>query len=640
MESRDTDAVVLKPMRRTRAEERIAVEYPVKPPPKKLRISEEIPFDAYGSDYRNQVFSLSCYDNRADTWDLSQRQRQWKEHPDGPSDNTPSGRYCRWNAAANHGATSSTRSREDDYPFTSGDNDIRYSNEVACHADGIPFTTDKYLVRFTDRDPDGLATNGYVGLDGRDGYYRENTTCTSQDTYSRESKSDVGCFGSRSAIYGDPSRFTDQCFTSGDGDDDHTVETYPQSQCQNNVEVKNKVTTSKMEWAISTKPKLPVSHHAKNFVASKSGPNKVFPNGTELTPQEDEEALAQSRAVATAADSTFVKSIGETSACIKQDTCGTAEESGGDSTSGCALTSGDNHETSSTNGAASESPGAEAAPWQIGPQACPSGYATVLKSLTLHSALQGLHTRRRKLKWPLPIPLLVKPRDKSASLRSVDYALLSQCVYLAAQEEVHAQTLDEKGWLRIFVATPRAAHFLVQTETLAGVLVKCSVVSSYTNSIGYIRSVPRRYTDTAIFEMLQEEGVICAQRQSGFMCYRKGAVRDVATGTVVLTFLPDRRLPTTVTVGLLTFEVLQRLSLPTQCFNCQRFGHYAEQCKMPISCKVCAGVHLYSECTKKDQPRCVNCGEPHPSTYWKCPVRLARASSDPRNSLVETLVKV
>ncbi|XP_075525073.1 uncharacterized protein LOC142557251 isoform X2 [Dermacentor variabilis] len=379
------------------------------------------------------------------------------------------------------------------------------------------------------------------------------------------------------------------------------------------------------------------SNHMR-YVELNGGSDEVYVSGTEFVPQ-NTETLSSSQSTAVVAAPVLVNGFGETSDGDKEASPGAAQQCG-DRNSGLAVTAETGDTTSAAKAATTES-GSEPTdiPWEIGPQACPTGYSAQLKSLATHVAIAASMPRREKLKWPLPIPLLMRPRDKELTFRDIEYNWLSQCVFFVAQEEVHAQTLDEKGWLRIFAKSPRAAHNLVQTQALAGILVKCTVVNSYTDSLGYVRNVPRRYTNTALFEMLQDEGVICAQRQTGFMRYESGAVGDVATGTVLLTFLPDRRIPRTVNIGLISYEVTRRLTLPLQCYNCQRFGHLAKECKLPISCRLCAGTHTYLQCTSRDKPQCVNCGEAHPSTYWRCPMRLAQASSEPRNWWLEDCVK-
>ncbi|XP_037529293.1 uncharacterized protein LOC119406633 [Rhipicephalus sanguineus] len=380
-----------------------------------------------------------------------------------------------------------------------------------------------------------------------------------------------------------------------------------------------------------------------NMAVFNSSSNEAFASVPEFFPPKVLEALSstQTPIVATTYEPTIVNGSGERPDLQKEVSPGTVGERVRDDSSGSATTTEDSLTAPSVKvGTLGVSSAEEiAVPWEIGPQACPGGCTEEMRSLELHAALEGLKPSERKLKWPLPIPLFVKPRDKSLSFRFIDYGWLSQCVYLAAQEEVFAQTLDHRGWLRIFVKSTRAAHNLVQMETLAGMRVKCSVVNSYSNSVGYVRNVPRRYTDTALFEILQDQGVICAQRQSGFIRYNNASVGDTATGTVVLTFLPDRRLPTTVTIGLISYEVTRRLTLPIQCFNCQRLGHYAKNCTMSIACRLCGGAHYYTECKDRNKPHCVNCGEAHPSTYWRCPVRLTFASSDSRNSWLESAVK-
>ncbi|XP_077498206.1 uncharacterized protein LOC144108858 [Amblyomma americanum] len=276
---------------------------------------------------------------------------------------------------------------------------------------------------------------------------------------------------------------------------------------------------------------------------------------------------------------------------------------------------------------------------EIGPRLFPNGYVTKAESLILQASLDAVQWKQQKLKWPLPIPINIKVQNRNMSFRNIDYDYVTQCVYRAAREEVCAQGIDKNGRLQVFVKSPRAASNLLQMEDVAGVAVQCSIAPGYTDTIGYIRGVPRSYSETALFELLQDEGIICAKRQVGYLRYYNGAVGSMITRTVVLVFLPDRRLPQSVTIGHVSYEVIRRLKLPTQCFNCQRFGHYARDCVDPVSCRLCAGSHAYEDCFQKNKPRCTNCRGNHASTFWRCPVRLAFTSADPRNAFVRNLLK-
>jgi hypothetical protein len=66
---------------------------------------------------------------------------------------------------------------------------------------------------------------------------------------------------------------------------------------------------------------------------------------------------------------------------------------------------------------------------------------------------------------------------------------------------------------------------------------------------------------------------------------------------------------------------------PTQCHNCQQFGHVWANCRQPPRCFWCGGGHLHKECPEKQNPNstpaCCNCrlaeGEKaHPDNYWGC----------------------
>ncbi|KAG5872876.1 hypothetical protein JTB14_013028 [Gonioctena quinquepunctata] len=58
-----------------------------------------------------------------------------------------------------------------------------------------------------------------------------------------------------------------------------------------------------------------------------------------------------------------------------------------------------------------------------------------------------------------------------------------------------------------------------------------------------------------------------------------------------------------------------------QCYNCQRFGHSALNCKADPICRHCAGAHESREHKKDEntQIECIDCGGSHKSNYRGCP---------------------
>ncbi|GBN56332.1 Nucleic-acid-binding protein from transposon X-element [Araneus ventricosus] len=66
-----------------------------------------------------------------------------------------------------------------------------------------------------------------------------------------------------------------------------------------------------------------------------------------------------------------------------------------------------------------------------------------------------------------------------------------------------------------------------------------------------------------------------------------------------------------------------RSRLHYQCFNCQRWNHGSNGCKLNPRCVVCSENHPSKECPLKGQksntPKCANCNGPHPASYRGCP---------------------
>lgn len=60
---------------------------------------------------------------------------------------------------------------------------------------------------------------------------------------------------------------------------------------------------------------------------------------------------------------------------------------------------------------------------------------------------------------------------------------------------------------------------------------------------------------------------------------------------------------------------------PTQCHNCQAWGHSSRNCQRKSKCVKCTGEHATADCprtTKEGSAKCVNCGGEHAASYRGC----------------------
>lgn len=61
---------------------------------------------------------------------------------------------------------------------------------------------------------------------------------------------------------------------------------------------------------------------------------------------------------------------------------------------------------------------------------------------------------------------------------------------------------------------------------------------------------------------------------------------------------------------------------PTQCFNCQRWGHSSQNCGYKFRCVKCTEVHGPNQCqrsTRDGNAKCINCNGDHAASYRLCP---------------------
>ena len=119
-------------------------------------------------------------------------------------------------------------------------------------------------------------------------------------------------------------------------------------------------------------------------------------------------------------------------------------------------------------------------------------------------------------------------------------------------------------------------------------------------------------TETEIKTELQEQGVVEVHRVTV-----KSDTEKVLISTLFLTFsTPD--LPKEIMLGYLKVKVALFVPNPMRCFNCNKFGHTSQRCKVAAKCPDCGKDKHEGRC---EGPKlCSNWNGPHTSSAKDCPV--------------------
>ena len=129
---------------------------------------------------------------------------------------------------------------------------------------------------------------------------------------------------------------------------------------------------------------------------------------------------------------------------------------------------------------------------------------------------------------------------------------------------------------------------------------------------GVISGVPLELSEEEIKQSLAGQLVSFVKR----LPHRTGK-GVMQSGSVLLCFT-SRTLPPVVDIGYLRFRTRAYIPPPKRCFNCNRYGHLAKQCRSAHRCTKCGGRHLYEKCDT-NVLKCVNCGGAHSAGYAGCP---------------------
>lgn len=73
--------------------------------------------------------------------------------------------------------------------------------------------------------------------------------------------------------------------------------------------------------------------------------------------------------------------------------------------------------------------------------------------------------------------------------------------------------------------------------------------------------------------------------------------------------------------AIVIWEQFHKNNKPTQCFNCQEYGHGSQNCFKKPNCLKCADMHSTINCDVKEETafKCVNCEGDHKASNVNCP---------------------
>ena len=97
-------------------------------------------------------------------------------------------------------------------------------------------------------------------------------------------------------------------------------------------------------------------------------------------------------------------------------------------------------------------------------------------------------------------------------------------------------------------------------------------------------------TEVEIRDELKDQGVVGVNRVT---LKKEGKV--IPTNTLFLTF-GSPELPKEITVGYLKVKVALFVPNPMRCFNCNKFGHTSQRCKVAAKCTGCGKDKHEGQC--------------------------------------------
>lgn len=177
--------------------------------------------------------------------------------------------------------------------------------------------------------------------------------------------------------------------------------------------------------------------------------------------------------------------------------------------------------------------------------------------------------------------------------------------------------------LKVIFDDKKAANDFLKGKIPEEIGVVAAIPRYNVNKVGIIFDIPVKYSEEYLKQNLEAEVPIVEV----YRCQKKKIVDGkktkewMAANTVKVTFR-GQAVPDEVVFGYSKRKVKPDVPLPTQCFNCIRFGHVNRFCKQEKpTCNNCGTQHEFS----RDKPcerqmKCFHChSDQHDGTSKNCP---------------------
>ena len=209
-------------------------------------------------------------------------------------------------------------------------------------------------------------------------------------------------------------------------------------------------------------------------------------------------------------------------------------------------------------------------------------------------------------------PTMVIITSPDVKLARINPIKIAKALNSIGKDLIKNVSKNNQGGITVRCYNAAQAKQLMTITKLDQWTVNTTYAKSEIQCKGVINGISTDISDDEILSACKKQGVFVVKR---LMKKRNGTLEKSLS--ICLTF-NSTNLPAKIQIGYEMFLVKPYIPPVIRCFNCQRLGHVANNCRSFTRCVRCGGSHNYDQCQQKDNVKCCRCGERHSSAYGGC----------------------